>query len=75
MSLLAPDTGSDVRAPDVKSEARTRLGQDSRVAVGVSIGVFGLDFNPLPANTPPRDPVKKIESVFNRSMKAASFGA
>ena len=75
MSLLAPDTGSDVRAPDVKSEARTRLGQDSRVAVGVSIGVFGLDFSPLPAKTPPSDPVKKIERVFSKSIKAASLGA
>ena len=75
MSLLAPDTGSDVRAPYVKSEARTRLGQDSRVVVGVSIGVFGLDFNPLPARTPPSDPVKKIAKVFSKSINAASFGA
>jgi len=73
--MFAPDTGNDVRAPDVKSEARTRIGQDSRVAVGVSTGGFGLDFNPFPARTPPSDPVKKIERVFNKSMNAASLGA
>jgi hypothetical protein len=73
--IIAPDTGNDVRAPYVKSEARTRIGQDSRVDVGVSIGVFGLDFNPLPARTPPSDPVKKIARVFRRSIKAASLGA
>jgi hypothetical protein len=75
LSLLAPDTGSDVRAPYVKSEARTSIGQDSRVVVGVSTGVLGLDFNPLPARTPPSDPVKKMASVFNKSMNAASLGA
>lgn len=45
------------------------------MAVGVSTGAFGLDFSPFPASTPPRDPVKKIERVFSKSMKAASLGA
>jgi hypothetical protein len=58
-----------------KSEAIVKQGQESGVIFGVSVGDFGFDFNPLPASTPPRDPVKKIESVLRRSMKAASFGA
>jgi hypothetical protein len=44
------------------------------VFVGVSAG-FGLDLSPFPARTPPNEPVKKIANVFNKSMKAASFGA
>jgi hypothetical protein len=58
-----------------KSEAIVQQGQESGVIFGVSVSGFGLDLSPLPASTPPRDPVKKIANVFKRSMKAASFGA
>jgi hypothetical protein len=73
--FLAPVSGSRVSAPEIESDRQNRQIQDSRVDCGVSLPVFGLLFNPFPANTPPNEPVKKIASVFNRSMKAASLGA
>ena len=42
--------------------------------VGVSPD-FALDLSPLPASTPPNEPVRKIASVLSKSIKAASLGA
>ena len=42
--------------------------------VGVSPD-FALDLSPLPASTPPSEPVRKIASVLSKSIKAASLGA
>ncbi len=36
---------------------------------------FGLDVSPLPASTPPSEPVRKIASVLSKSINAASLCA
>jgi len=56
-----------------KGMGRQSARTDTAYAIG-SLG-FSLGLRPLPASTPPSDPVRKMAKVLRRSIKAASLGA